>query len=191
MPSHGWRGLLNDFKGSLLLITHDRAFLDNVANRIVELDRGQLRGYRQLRRLHCRQAYELENEALFNARFDKILAQEEIWIRKGVEAGAHAAWPASSVWNRCAWPMPHAAMCRARSSWTSTPAVPAARSWAELENVCKSYGERVIVRDFTATILRGDKVGLVGANGAGKTTLLKMILGELPRTAARCARARV
>ena len=80
-------GLLNDFKGSLLLITHDRQFLDNVANRIVELDRGQLRGYPgNFAAFQAAKAYELENEALANARFDKLLAQEEVWIRKGVEA---------------------------------------------------------------------------------------------------------
>ena len=173
-------GLLNDFKGSLLLITHDRAFLDNVANRIVELDRGQLRGYPgNFAAFTAAKAYELENEALFNARFDKILAQEEIWIRKGVEARRTRS--VARIQRLESMRLAHAARrdVQGKVKLDIDTGGASGKIVAELENVCKSYGDRVIVRDFTATILRGDKVGLVGANGAGKTTLLKMILGEL------------
>jgi len=173
-------GLLNDFKGSLLLITHDRTFLDNVANRIVELDRGQLRGYPgNFAAFTAAKAYELENEALYNARFDKILAQEEIWIRKGVEARRTRS--VARIQRLESMRLAHQARrdVQGKVKLDIDTGGASGKIVAELENVNKSYGDKVIVRDFTATILRGDKVGLVGANGAGKTTLLKMILGQL------------
>ncbi|MET0518900.1 MAG: ATP-binding cassette domain-containing protein [Burkholderiaceae bacterium] len=172
--------LLNNFKGSLLLITHDRAFLDNVANRIVELDRGQLRGYPgNFAAFQAAKAYELENEALANARFDKLLAQEEVWIRKGVEARRTRS--VARIQRLEAMRSAHASRrdVQGKVRLDIDTGGASGKIVAELENVGKRYGERTIVRDFTATILRGDKVGLVGANGAGKTTLLKMILGEL------------
>ncbi|MEJ6005026.1 ATP-binding cassette domain-containing protein [Paucibacter sp. AS339] len=172
--------LLNSFKGSLLLITHDRSFLDNVANRIVELDRGQLRGYPgNFAAFTAAKAYELENEALYNARFDKILAQEEVWIRKGVEARRTRS--VARIQRLEQMRLAHAARrdVQGKVKLDIDTGGASGKIVAELENVNKSYGGRVIVRDFTSTILRGDKVGLVGANGAGKTTLLKMILGQL------------
>ena len=172
--------LLNSFKGSLLLITHDRAFLDNVANRIVELDRGQLRGYPgNFAAFQAAKAYELENEALANARFDKLLAQEEVWIRKGVEARRTRS--VARVQRLQEMRLQHAARrdVQGKVRLDIDTGGASGKIVAELEKVCKTYGDRAIVKDFSATILRGDKVGLVGANGAGKTTLLKLILGEL------------
>ncbi|MDH0865727.1 ATP-binding cassette domain-containing protein [Mitsuaria sp. GD03876] len=173
--------LLNGFKGSLLLITHDRAFLDNVANRIVELDRGQLRGYPgNFAAFQAAKAYELENEALANARFDKLLAQEEIWIRKGVEARRTRS--VARVQRLHEMRNEHAARrdVQGKVRLDIATGESSGKIVAELENVSKRFGDRVIVDKFTGTILRGDKVGLIGPNGAGKTTLLKMILGELP-----------
>ncbi|MDY0745002.1 ATP-binding cassette domain-containing protein [Paucibacter sp. R3-3] len=173
-------GLLNDFKGSLLLITHDRSFLDNVANRIVELDRGQLRGYPgNFAAFQAAKQYELENEALANARFDKLLAQEEVWIRKGVEARRTRS--VARIQRLEAMRQAHAARrdVQGKVRLDIDTGGSSGKIVAELEKVSKVYGERTIVREFTGTILRGDKVGLVGPNGAGKTTLLKMILGEL------------
>ncbi|MDN3919595.1 ATP-binding cassette domain-containing protein [Roseateles violae] len=172
--------LLNNFQGSLLLITHDRAFLDNVANRIVELDRGQLRGYPgNFAAFQAAKAYELENEALANARFDKLLAQEEVWIRKGVEARRTRS--VARVQRLQQMRAEHAARrdVQGKVRLDIDTGAASGKIVAELDKVSKRYGERDIVRDFTATILRGDKVGLVGPNGAGKTTLLKLILGEL------------
>nr|WP_316642685.1 ATP-binding cassette domain-containing protein [uncultured Roseateles sp.] len=172
--------LLNSFKGSLLLITHDRAFLDNVANRIMELDRGQLRSYPgNFAAFTAAKEYELQNEALFNARFDKLLAQEEIWIRKGVEARRTRS--VARIQRLDVMRQAHAARrdVQGKVKLDIDTGGASGKIVATLENVFKSYGGRTIVRDFTATILRGDKVGLVGPNGAGKTTLLKMILGEL------------
>ncbi|MBV8603260.1 MAG: ATP-binding cassette domain-containing protein [Pelomonas sp.] len=173
-------GLLGEFKGSLLLITHDRAFLDNVVKRIVELDRGQLRGYPgNFAAFQAAKQYELENEALANARFDKLLAQEEVWIRKGVEARRtrSVARVARLHEMRDARAARRDVQGKVRLDIDTGSA--SGKIVAELENVSKRYGDRTIVGDFTATLLRGDKIGLVGANGAGKTTLLKLILGEL------------
>jgi ATP-binding cassette subfamily F protein uup len=173
-------GLLRDFKGSVLFITHDRSFLDNVATRIIELDRGRLLSYPgNFTTYQVRKAEQLENEEVENAKFDKVLAQEEIWIRKGVKA--RRVRDEGRVRRLEALRLQRAAR-RDQQGQVKLEVSTGERSGkivAELENVSKRFGERVIVRDFTGTILRGDKVGLIGANGAGKTTLLKMILGEL------------
>ncbi|MYN42059.1 ATP-binding cassette domain-containing protein [Duganella sp. FT109W] len=173
-------GLLRDFKGSVLFITHDRSFLDNVATRIIELDRGRLLSYPgNFTTYQVRKAEQLENEEVENAKFDKVLAQEEIWIRKGVKA--RRVRDEGRVRRLEALRLQRAAR-RDQQGQVKLEVSTGERSGkivAELENVSKRFGDRVIVRDFTGTILRGDKVGLIGANGAGKTTLLKMILGEL------------
>ncbi|RZI60748.1 MAG: ATP-binding cassette domain-containing protein [Rubrivivax sp.] len=172
--------LLNGFKGSLLLITHDRAFLDNVANRIVELDRGQLRGYPgNFAAFQASKAYEIENEALANARFDKLLAQEEVWIRKGVEARRTRSVARVQRLHEMRNERQARRDVQGKVRLDVATGDSSGKIVAELENVSKRFGDRVIVDNFSGTILRGDKVGLIGANGAGKTTLLKMILGEL------------
>jgi ATP-binding cassette subfamily F protein uup len=172
--------LLINFAGCLMVITHDRAFLDAVSTRIIELDRGQIRSYPgNYAAFEAAKIYELQNEALANARADKLLAQEEIWIRKGVEArrtrsvariGRLEELRATRVARRDV-------VGKVRIEADTGAA--GGKLVAELEGINKSYGDKVVVRDFTGTILRGDKVGLIGPNGAGKTTLLKMILGEL------------
>ena len=172
--------LLAAFRGAVVLITHDRAFLDAVATRIVELDRGQLRSYPgNFAAFEAAKARELEAEALANARFDKLLAQEEVWIRKGVEARRTRS--VSRV-NRLMALREQRSVRRDVVGRVRLELDTGSRSGkivAELEGVSKAYDGRAIVRDFTATILRGDKVGLIGPNGAGKTTLLKLILGEI------------
>jgi ATP-binding cassette subfamily F protein uup len=172
-------GLLRDFKGSVLFITHDRSFLDNVATRIVELDRGRLLSYPgNFTTYQTRKAEQLEVEEIENAKFDKFLAQEEVWIRKGVKARRTRDEGRVRRLERL---REQRAVRRDQQGQVTLQVSAGDRSGkivAELENVSKVYGEKVIVRDFSATILRGDKVGLIGANGAGKTTLLKLILGE-------------
>ena len=172
-------GLLRDFKGSVLFITHDRSFLDNVATRIIELDRGKLLSYPgNFSAYQTRKAEQLEIEEVEAAKFDKFLAQEEVWIRKGVKA--RRVRDEGRV-RRLEALRAQRAVRRDQQGQVNLVVTAGDRSGkivADLENVSKRYGDKIIVENFTGTILRGDKVGLIGANGAGKTTLLKMILGE-------------
>ncbi len=171
--------LLRDYKGSVLFITHDRSFLDNVATRIIELDRGRMLSFPgNFSGYQIRKAEQLEIEEVENAKFDKFLAQEEIWIRKGVQA--RRTRDEGRVRRLEALRLTRSAR-REQQGQVRLDVSAGDRSGkivAELTEVNKSYGSKVIVRDFSATILRGDKVGLIGLNGAGKTTLLKLILGE-------------
>jgi ATP-binding cassette subfamily F protein uup len=172
--------LLIDFKGSVVTITHDRTFLNRVATRIVELDRGRLLSYpgnfNQYQVLKEEQAAQ---EAVISAKADKLLAQEEIWIRKGVEARRTRA--VARIQRLDALRTQRVARREALGSVKLDVASgqSSGKIVAELTEASKSFGDKLIVRDFSATILRGDKVGLIGPNGAGKTTLLKLILGEL------------
>ncbi len=172
-------GLLKDFKGSVLFITHDRSFLDNVATRIVELDRGKLTSFPgNFSTYQTRKEEQLEIEETENAKFDKLLAQEEVWIRKGVKA--RRCRDEGRVRRLEDLRLQRSAR-RDQQGQVKLDITTGERSGkivAELENVCKSFGDKVIVKDFSSIILRGDKVGLIGQNGAGKTTLLKLILGE-------------
>ena len=166
--------------GSVMLITHDRAFLDGVATRILELDRGIIRSYPGNFTAYERMKEEqLASDALFNARADKLLAQEEVWIRKGVEARR-----TRSVARIQRLEVLRNARQKRRDSLGQVrlevdTGTPSGKIVAELRDVGMKFGDKLIVKDFNATILRGDKVGLIGPNGAGKTTLLKLILGEL------------
>ena len=172
-------GLLREFRGSVLFITHDRSFLDNVATRIIELDRGKLLSFPgNFSTYQERKRELLANEEVENAKFDKFLAQEEVWIRKGVQArrtrdeGRVRRLEALRLQRQARRDTQGQIKLDVGTGERSGKIV------AELENVSKSFGEKVIVSNFTGTILRGDKVGLIGPNGAGKTTLLKIILGE-------------
>jgi ABC transport system ATP-binding/permease protein len=177
--------LLRDFKGSVMLVTHDRAFLDAVCTRIVELDRGLLRSYpgnfSAYERLKDEQ---LAAEALANARADKLLAQEEQWIRKGVEARRTRSVARIERLQHL-----RAARTQRRDTLGQVrleldAGVPSGRIVAELRDVSFRYApdSLPVVERFSATILRGDKVGVIGPNGSGKTTLLKLVLGELQPT---------
>jgi ATP-binding cassette subfamily F protein uup len=173
-------GLLIDFKGSVVTITHDRAFLDRVATRIVELDRGKLASYPgNFSRYLVLKEEQMAQEAVISAKADKLLAQEEIWIRKGVEARRTRA--VARIVRLEALRARRAARREALGSVKLDVATgqSSGKIVAELTEASKSFGPRKVIDRFTATILRGDKVGLIGPNGAGKTTLLKLILGEL------------
>ncbi|NBD19587.1 ATP-binding cassette domain-containing protein [Aquabacterium fontiphilum] len=172
--------LLQGFKGTVMLISHDRAFLDAVCTRIVELDRGVLRSYPgNFAAYEQLKAQQLHDESLANARFDKLLAQEEIWIRKGVEARRTRSVARIKRLEGLREARATRRDVVGRAKLEVAQGERGGKIVAELDQVSKRFGERVIVRDFSATILRGDKVGLIGPNGAGKTTLLKLILGEL------------
>ena len=175
--------LLLDFPGSIVTITHDRAFLDRVATRIVELDRGLLRSYPgNFAQYLVQKEEQLAQEAVISAKADKLLAQEEVWIRKGVEARRTRSQSRITRLEHLR------ARREARRDVVGSVKMDVAtgsqngyqgKIVAELTGVSKAFGDKTVVRNFSATILRGDKVGLIGPNGAGKTTLLKLILGEL------------
>ena len=175
--------LLLDFPGSVVTITHDRAFLDRVATRIVELDRGQLRSYPgNFAQYLVQKEEQLAQEAVISAKANKLLAQEEVWIRRGVEARRTRSQSRITRLEHLR------ARREARRDVVGSVKMDVAtgsqngyqgKIVAELTGVSKAFGDKTIVRNFSATILRGDKVGLIGPNGAGKTTLLKLILGEL------------
>ncbi|RJG01785.1 ATP-binding cassette domain-containing protein [Noviherbaspirillum sedimenti] len=172
-------GLLRDFKGSVLFITHDRRFLDNVATRIIELDRGRLLSFPgNFSAYQTRKKELLEIEAVENAKFDKFLAQEEVWIRKGVEARRTRNEGRVKRLEELRGTRSARRDVQGQVKLDVASGERSGKIVAELENVNKDYGSKVIVRDFSTILMRGDKIGLIGANGAGKTTLLKLILGE-------------
>jgi ATP-binding cassette subfamily F protein uup len=172
--------LLLDFAGAVVCITHDRRFLDAIATRITELDRGRLSSYPgNFAAYQETKAREASDEAATNARFDKFLAQEEVWIRKGVEA--RRTRNEGRVLRLEQLRRDRAAR-RERAGQVNLQQDVGERSGkivAELAHVSKAYGDNVLIRDFSTRILRGDRIGLIGPNGAGKTTLLKLILGEI------------
>ena len=172
--------LLLEFNGALLFITHDRRFLDRLATRIVELDRGRMTEFRgNFGAYQVKKAELLEVEAQQAARFDKFLAQEEVWIRKGVEARRTRNEGRVRRLERLRL---ERAARRERQGTVRLALDEGERSGklvAELSHVNKGFGGNVVIRDFSTRILRGDRIGLLGPNGAGKSTLLKLILGEL------------
>ena len=173
-------GVMQSYAGSVLFVTHDRSFLDSVANEIIELDRGYLTTYSgNFSAYQVRKAEDLATEAVHNRKFDKFLAQEEVWIRKGVEA--RRTRNEGRVLRLEQLRLERAAR-RERVGKVELQIGEAERSGklvAELEGVTKTYGGRDVVKGFSCRLLRGDKIGLIGPNGSGKTTLLKLILGEI------------
>ena len=174
-----------------IVITHDRRFLDRVATRIVELDRGVLRSYPgAYSAFEQARERELDAQALANARADKLLAQEEVWIRKGVEARRTRS--VSRVARLQALRQQRAQrreqLGQVRLELDS--GAPSGKIVAELQDVSLRHGpdQAWLVRRFSSTILRGDKVGLIGPNGAGKTSLLRLILGQAEPTEGRIRR---
>ncbi|PZO10955.1 MAG: ABC transporter ATP-binding protein [Lysobacteraceae bacterium] len=175
---------LKNFGGSVVFVTHDREFLRNLATRIIEIDRGQVTSWpgdydnflrRREERMHA--------EAQANALFDKKLAQEEVWIRQGIKARRvrnEGRVTALKALRR------ERAERRDQSGNVKLAAAGAEKSGRkvfEAKHVDFAFGDRVLVRDFSTVIQRGDKIGLIGPNGSGKTTLLKLLLGDLQPTA--------
>jgi len=181
--------LLIDFKGSVVTITHDRSFLNRVATRIVELDRGKLGSYPgNFEQYLLQKEEQLAQEAVINAKADKLLAQEEIWIRKGVEARRTRSQSRISRLQELRANRASRRDVQGSVNMDVASGQASGKIVAELTDASKSFGDKTVIRGFTGTILRGDKVGLIGPNGAGKTTLLKLILGELEPDAGKIRR---
>ncbi len=172
--------LLLGFNGSVLFITHDRRFLDRLATRITELDRGKLTDFTgNFTQYQAKKEELLAVEETHAAKFDKFLAQEEVWIRQGIKA--RRTRNEGRVRRLEALRLERAAR-RERQGNVKLNLDGGERSGkliAELDNVSKAYGDKVLIKNFSTRILRGDKIGLLGPNGVGKTTLLKLILGEI------------
>ncbi len=177
---------LRNWPGTLLFITHDRAFLQSLATRIIELDRGQLNDFpgdytTYLQRKAELQAAEDKQQALF----DKKLAQEEAWVRQGIKARRTR----NEGRVRALEQMRQARAARREQLGQARLAVQDAERSGKLvvaaDKVALQLGERWLIRDLTTTILRGDKIGIIGPNGIGKTSLLRLLLGELPPTQGR------
>ncbi|MBS0193933.1 MAG: ATP-binding cassette domain-containing protein [Proteobacteria bacterium] len=171
---------LRGFRGSIVFVTHDRRFLRALATRIVEIDRGKVTSWpgdydNYLRRREER----LHAQAQENARFDKLLAQEEVWIRQGIKA--RRTRDEGRVRRLEAMRRERAQrreqVGQVKLATLDTQA--SGRKVVQVEDVSFAYAGRAIVRDLTTTILRGDRIGLIGANGAGKTTLIRLLLGQL------------
>jgi len=172
---------LADYPGSVVFVTHDRAFLQRLATRVVELDRGRLTSWPGDYETFVRKKDEwLANEALQHEKFDKRLAEEEAWLRRGIKArrtrdeGRVKALVAMRETRAARRDVAGAVRLQVEQ------ADPTGRLVFEAEGVTKAFEGRPVVREFSTRILRGDRVGLIGPNGAGKTTLLRLLLGELP-----------
>src|SRR2546421_44305 len=176
-------------QSAAIFVTHDRAFLDRVATRILELDRGRLLSFPgNYSAYERRKSEQLAIEAVVHAKFDKFWAQEEAWIRKGVEARRTRN---EGRVRRLEHLREERAERRARSGNLKLAIGEGSRSGrlvAELTGVGKSFAGRALVKDLDLIVSRGDRLGLIGPNGAGKTTLLKLILGELAPDAGRIRR---
>ena len=168
--------------GAVLFVTHDRSFVEKVATRIVDIDRGKLRswpgGYTDFL---AKKAKSQEDEDRQNALFDKKLAEEEIWIRKGVKArqtrneGRVRALEELREIRAARIKRPRAARVQINES-----AEASGRKVIEVRNVSHGYGDTELLKDFSLRVMRGDRIGIIGNNGVGKSTLLKILLGELP-----------
>ena len=171
---------LVDYPGAVVFVTHDRAFLQRVATRIVEIDRGRLTSWPGDYETFLRKKDEwLANEAVAQEKFDKRLAEEEAWLRQGVKArrtrneGRVRALMAMRAERAARREQPGAVRLQIERSRPSGQMV------LEADAVTKAFGSKEVVRDFSTRIMRGDRIGLIGPNGSGKTTLLRLLLGEL------------
>jgi ABC transport system ATP-binding/permease protein len=172
--------LLADYQGAVLFVTHDRAFLQQLATRIAELDRGRLTSWPGDYASFLRKKEEwLANEAVRQEKFDKRLAEEEVWLRQGVKARRTR----NEGRVRALLAMREERAARREQPGTVRMQIeladPSGRMVFEAEGVSKAFDGRVVVRDFSARIMRADRVGLVGPNGAGKTTLLRLLIGAM------------
>ena len=176
-----WLGeFLDSFKGAVVFISHDRAFIDRVAKRIVDIDRGKISyfpgGY-----TNFKQAKEeaLRLEEIANKDFDRILSQEEAWIRKGIKARLTRSDSRVRRLKEMRVEHKNRRNLQGNVSLRLDDKEISGKLVLDIENLSFKLGEKEIIKDFSTLVLRGDKIGIVGANGTGKTTLIKLILGQL------------
>ena len=185
IPAIEWleRQLL-DYRGALMLITHDRSFLQNVSNKIVELDRGTLYqfdgGFNRFLRYRAEQA---SAEESLNKLFDKKLAEEEAWIRQGIKARRTRNEGRVRALESMRKERSERRERYGKANIKLDIAERSGKIVAELKNISHSFGDTRIIDDFSSSIMRGDRIGIIGANGAGKSTLIKIILGQIVPTA--------
>jgi len=185
IPAIEWleRQLL-DYRGALMLITHDRSFLQNVSNKIVELDRGILYqfdgGFNRFLRYRAEQA---SAEESLNKLFDKKLAEEEVWIRQGIKARRTRNEGRVRALESMRKERSERRERYGKANIKLDIAERSGKIVAELKNISHSFGDTRIIDDFSSSIMRGDRIGIIGANGAGKSTLIKIILGQIVPTA--------
>ncbi|KEI71841.1 ATP-binding cassette domain-containing protein [Endozoicomonas elysicola] len=171
---------LKDFSGALLFITHDRSFLQSLATRIIELDRGQLTSWEcDYATFLERKAHALEVEAEQNALFDKKLAQEEVWIRQGIKARRTRNEGRVRDLEKLRAERSQRREVQGNASFGLEQGESSGKLVLEAKNISQSFDNHTVIKDFSLRLMRGDKVGLIGANGAGKSTLLSIFLGNL------------
>lgn len=176
-------GFLKSWQGALVFITHDRRFLRSLATRILELDRGQLTSWPGSWENYVRRREERANaEEQANARFDKLLAQEEIWIRQGIKARRTRDEGRVRRLKALREERSQRRNVQGNVRLESSNAGASGKKVIEAKNLNFAFGERVLINDFSTVIMRGDRIGLIGANGSGKSTMLKLLLGELKPT---------
>jgi len=174
---------LRDYCGALIFVTHDRMLLRHLATRIVELDRGKLTSFPGEYDAYLSKKEELlEIEARAAANFDKKLAEEEAWIRQGIKARRTRNEGRVRALQAMRWERSQRLEFQGTVRFALEPGVISGKLVIDLRRVGFRYDDRAIVRDLTTTILRGDRIGIIGPNGCGKSTLLKLILGELAPT---------
>lgn len=182
-------GAMLSFRGALLFVSHDRAFVNRLATRVVELDRGHLSSWPgNYDDFVTRKTLQLENEAKANADFDRKLAEEEVWIRKGVEARRTR----NEGRVRALMAMRSERRARreriGRAEFAVAEAGESGKRVFEAERVSVSFEDHVVIRDLDLKIQRGDRVGIVGPNGVGKSTLLRLLMGELEPSTGKVVR---